>query len=270
MKGFKELDRILRGEAAKPGEKPTILPLLVANILLAAFYGLCMGIYGLSSREEPEYRQMLADAVKVPLLFILTLFVTFPSLYVFNALVGSRLRLMDLARLITAALGVVVALLAAFGPIVGFFSVTTNSYPFVVLLNVAVFTLSAAFGLAYLLRALNRLLPVATPKYAPPAPRATLLTTKLEDLYSETPPAETAQEPVVESESEPDPAPPPAPRSARLVITVWLIVFALVGAQMSWVLRPFIGSPNVEFTWFRPRGSSFFEAVSKAVRMLFN
>ena len=269
MKGFKELDRILRGEAAKPGEKPTILPLLVANILLAAFYGLCMGIYGLSSREEPEYRQMLADAVKVPLLFILTLFVTFPSLYVFNALVGSRLKLLDLARLITAALGVVVALLAAFGPIVGFFSVTTNNYPFVVLLNVAVFTLSAAFGLAYLLRALNRLLPVATPKYAPPAPRATRVTSYIEQI-SETTPVEPPVPPVEVPEPEPDPAPPPAPRSARVVITVWLIVFALVGAQMSWVLRPFIGSPNVEFSWFRPRGSSFFEAVSKAVRMLFN
>ena len=267
MKGFKELDRILRGEAAKPGEKPTILPLLVANILLAAFYGLCMGIYGLSSREEPEYRQMLADAVKVPLLFVLTLFVTFPSLYVFNALVGSRLKLMDLARLITAALGVVVALLAAFGPIVGFFSVTTNSYPFVVLLNVAVFTLSAAFGLAYLLRALNRLLPVATPKYAPPAPRATRVTSYIEQI-SETTPVEPPAPPV--EVPEPEPIPPPAPRSARVVITVWLIVFALVGAQMSWVLRPFIGSPNVEFSWFRPRGSSFFEAVSKAVRMLFN
>jgi hypothetical protein len=269
MKGFKELDRILRGEQSKPDEKPSIFPLLVANILLAAFYGVCMGIYGLSSRgEQPEYRQMLADAFKVPLLFVLTLFVTFPSLYVFNALVGSRLKLMDLARLLTAALGVLVALLAAFGPIVGFFSVTTNNYPFVVLLNVAVFTISAAFGLAYLLRSLNRLLPKELPKYTPPA-RATRVTTYI-DQITEKPPEEEPVTAPVEVEPKPDLIPPPSPRSARFVITVWLIVFALVGAQMSWVLRPFIGSPDVEFTWFRPRGSSFFEAVAKAVRMLFN
>ena len=35
--------------------------------------------------------QLFASAVKVPALFFLTLAVTFPSLYVFNALVGSRL-----------------------------------------------------------------------------------------------------------------------------------------------------------------------------------
>ena len=38
-------------------------------------------------------------------------------------------------------------------------------------------------------------------------------------------------------------------------------MFALVGAQMSWVLRPFIGSRGTPFQWFRPRGSNFFEAV---------
>ena len=35
--------------------------------------------------------QMLATILKVPLLFLLTLIVTFPSLYVFSALSGSRL-----------------------------------------------------------------------------------------------------------------------------------------------------------------------------------
>ena len=37
--------------------------------------------------------------VKVPLLFYLTLLVTLPSLYVFNALVGSRLTLATVVRL---------------------------------------------------------------------------------------------------------------------------------------------------------------------------
>jgi hypothetical protein len=42
---------------------------------------------------------------KVPLLFGLTLLVTFPSLYVFNALVGSQLTLSSVLRLIVAADG---------------------------------------------------------------------------------------------------------------------------------------------------------------------
>ena len=85
----------------------------------------------------------VAAMIKVPALFYLTLFVTFPSLYVFNALVGSRLSVITLARLMMATLGVTLAVLASFGPIVAFFSVTTNSYPFMLLLNVLMFALSA-------------------------------------------------------------------------------------------------------------------------------
>ena len=43
---------------------------------------------------------------------------------------------------------------------------------------------------------------------------------------------------------------------------------APVGMQMSWVLRPFLGHPDLEFTWFRPRSSSFIEAVLAAFRKL--
>ena len=38
--------------------------------------------------------QWLATTLKVPALLFLTLAVTFPSLYVFNALVGSRLNVL--------------------------------------------------------------------------------------------------------------------------------------------------------------------------------
>jgi hypothetical protein len=58
-------------------------------------------------------------------------------------------------------------------------------------------------------------------------------------------------------------------KQVRVVFRCWVIVFALVGAQMSWVLRPFIGDPNKEFTWFRPRESHFFQAVWHAFLNLF-
>ena len=47
-----------------------------------------------------------------------------------------------------------------------------------------------------------------------------------------------------------------------------MLVFGLVGAQMSWVLRPFIGAPGMPFEWLRPRESNFFEAVYYAIRSL--
>lgn len=261
MQGLRELDRVLRGAAGRAGPDVSLRPLLTANVLLAALYGVCMGVHGVSGREVPEYRQMLADAVKVPLLFLLTVVVTFPSLYVFSALVGSRLTALDLARLLTAALAVLLAVLAAFGPIVGFFSVTTSSYPFVVLMNVAVFALAGAFGLSYFTRTLDAMLPKPAPRRARPVRPA-------EPGDENVPVAEVAGDlpvgPVVVEEPLPDPA------AVKVVVRVWLVAFALVGAQMSWVLRPFIGSPHLDFTWFRPRQSSFFEGVLKSLRMLLN
>ena len=50
----------------------------------------------------------------------------------------------------------------------------------------------------------------------------------------------------------------------KVVFRCWVIVFGLVGAQMGWVLRPFIGDPNREFQWFRERESNFFESVYHA------
>jgi hypothetical protein len=59
-------------------------------------------------------------------------------------------------------------------------------------------------------------------------------------------------------------------RHTRSVFACWMIVFALVGAQMGWVLRPFIGAPHLPFTPFRERKSNFFEAVLNALEGLFS
>jgi len=90
--------------------------------------------------------QVLSTMLKVPVLFFLTLAVTFPSLYVFNALVGSRLSILSVLRLLVILLTVMLTVLASLGPIVAFFSASTTSYPFMLLLNVAIFALSGFLG----------------------------------------------------------------------------------------------------------------------------
>lgn len=37
----------------------------------------------------------------------------------------------------------------------------------------------------------------------------------------------------------------------RAMLRMWLILYAFVGIQMSWVLRPFVGSPFAEVAFFR-------------------
>jgi hypothetical protein len=260
MKGLSELDRVLRGEPsradalAESGLAVALGPLVRTALGLAAVYGVCMGFFGLFGRSEPEWRQVVASAVKVPLLFVLTLVVTFPSLYVFNTLIGSRLHLGELARLLAAAMGVLTAVLAAFGPIVAFFSVTTLNYPFILLLNVAVFAASGGFGVVYLFRTLERLSVVRSE-----------LTRRAEEVTPAPEPPESGARPAPVARR----AGPPPRAEVGTVFYVWLVVFGLVGAQMGWVLRPFVGSPNLAFTWFRPRQSSFFEAVLRSISQLF-
>lgn len=81
--------------------------------------------------------------------------VTFPSLYVFNALVGSRLKGGSVLRLLVAAAGVMLAVMASLGPIVAFFAVSTTSYEFMKLLNVAVGVIAGGLGMAFMLRTLH-------------------------------------------------------------------------------------------------------------------
>jgi hypothetical protein len=250
-KSLLTLDEVLRGEATqaerlRDGQLDVPAGGLTALVLvLGAFYGFCMGWFALFNHDAPGVAQVVASMVKVPALFLLTLLVTLPSLYVFNALVGSRLQPPAILRLLTASLAVTLAVLASFGPIVAFFSVTTTSYPFIVLLNVAVFTVAALLGLRFLRQTMQR------------------LALALVEVTTET------AAPAVFGPLDHVPGSPLGP-NVRTVFACWLAAFGLVGAQMSWVLRPFIGHPGTPFQWFRPRESNFFEAVARAVISLFS
>ena len=271
---IRSLDRVLKGEATKPEalRGGTIdLPvggLTVVLIVLGAVYGACMGAFALVTRwsdgtRHEGYLQMAYSAAKVPMLFFLTLIVTFPSLYVFNALVGSRLSFRTVLRLLIAALGVMLAVLASFGTIVVFFSLCTTSYPFMVLLNVAMFAVAGLLGMGFLLQTLHRLSLAQAIRSADEAASAALAAAPL------TAPDGTPLPAV----PPPPPLPSPSPGAldrlhpqgagphVRTVFRIWVLVFALVGAQMGWVLRPFIGKPDVPVSFFRQRESNFFEAV---------
>ena len=283
-KWIRELDRILRGDATRLAAlergtvEVTIGGLCVVIALLGVVYGACMGSFALFREGGPFYMQVMASMLKVPALFFLTLLVTFPSLYVFNALVGSRLGLTAVLRLLIASLGVNLAVLASLGPIVAFFSVSTTSYAFMVLLNVVVFSVAGFLGLNFLLQTLHRLTVAQLPRprehAAEPPPRG------------EESPAEQARpaEPPADATEREQPAPVKLEEElgaldrleqyalnahVKAVFRCWVIVFGLVGAQMGWVLRPFVGNPNQPFEWFRPRESNFLQAVLQTIWSLF-
>ena len=263
-KWLADLDRVLRGEsthisALRDGSidvSATGLSVLV--LAMAVVYGVCMGSFAVFRPNGPVFLQLLASAVKVPALFLMTLVVTFPSLYVSNALVGSRLSFVALFRLLTASLAVNVAVLASLGPIVAFFSLTTTSYSFMVLLNVVVFAVSGLFGVAFLLQTLHRL--TLALHWEPSDQKAATSASRQEAAAAVnaavvgTPPAELPVSAQLVNDIGALELPDSRQISRRVtgVVKCWIVLFALVGAQMSWVLRPFIGDPNAPFAWLRP------------------
>jgi len=241
---WKLVDMLLREREAVSSEEALsrmrVLRLTVIVLLLAAAYGVFMGVYALTSRATPEYRQVVSCMWKVPVLFLVTLLICFPSLYVFSTLLGSRLSFLATLKALLGIVAITVTVLASFGPIVAFFSVSTENYAFMKLLNVAFFAVAGLLGVGALLKALRFLLS------SPPVPAA-----------DDRPPViwlKTAGE----------------ERQIRRVFRIWILIYALVGAQMGWVLRPFLGDPHSPFAWFRARQANFFLDVWQSFLKLFS
>jgi len=258
---LRELDEVLRGRKTDPEllVKGTahirIEPLAAGAILLGMIYGICMGLYAVATRTPPSVAQLIASSLKVPALFFLTLVVTFPSLYVFSALFGVRLGPKDTLRVIMVPITVNLAVLASLGTITAFFTLSTTSYPFMKLLNFFFFAVSGAIGLKVLLSMLSRLEEAQMPRVIAPA----------------TPPASESGTPDTSAAKPPAPQPMTSERvMARRTFQVWVVIYALVGAQMGWILRPFIGSPDMPFEWFRSREANVFVDVAHTVGELLN
>lgn len=265
---FLTLDRLLRGEITHPARLSggridiSVRVLFEVSLVLGLVYGLFMGTYGAFRPSNATALQVVATAVKVPALFVLTLVVTFPALYVFSALAGARLPAGSVLRLILAGIAVNLAVLASLGPITGFFTLSTESYAFMLVLNVVFFGISGLIGLGFIYRTLSELLATRSPLV--PAPKAS-----------------DAGGGMVSGERSPGVDPDQVPSrpageldggdtAGRRVFIAWMVIYGMVGAQMGWVLRPFIGSPSLEFSMFRTREGNFLEGLFRALRELFS
>jgi len=54
-------------------------------------------------------------------------------------------------------------------------------------------------------------------------------------------------------------------RARRWLLYLWIIVYAFVGSQMAWTLRPFIGAPSMEFELFRQLGGNFYTNIFASI-----
>jgi hypothetical protein len=198
-------------------------------LVLTVFYGFIMGAQSLFGAQHDGWKFAVAGALKLPLLFLATLAVCLPLLYVLNVLIGPRARFRVVLGLLVASLAVTGLVLAACAPILAFFMLSSKSYLFIKLLNVIIFSVAGLYGVWFLGKGLS--------------------------LVARTSPGsgETAAQ---------------AERSVSTIMTWWLITYGIVGTQMAWIMRPFVGSPNLKFALFRAHESSFYENVALTIGKL--
>ena len=128
---------------------------ILATIISGALYGAVMGLYAGGI-------QILYDAVKIPLLLLISLFVSLPTYYVLNGILGGELSLRQMSVLFMISVTVMSVMMIAFLPVTLFFTLTTPertfaAYGFTVILNVLFFGISGLTAVSYLLGGFNRI-----------------------------------------------------------------------------------------------------------------
>lgn len=51
----------------------------------------------------------------------------------------------------------------------------------------------------------------------------------------------------------------------QVVVQLWIIVYAFVGSQVAWTLRPFVGAPSMKFELFRQLGGNFYTNIVASI-----
>jgi hypothetical protein len=297
--GLLIIERILRDRAGvwqqiveERGLRELIGQMLASSAISLALYGAVLGAsYG--------WQQSLSSLVKLPLLFLATLAICLPTLYLFNLVFGARLSVVQAVALIMVSVTVTAVLTLAFAPISLFFLVTAQSYEFFKLLNVAVLTLTAVVGLRFLtggMRALNEhqelelrraamALPVApvspaVPAQMPVVPVEALVPVPANGAENQpltvpgTYPAMLPPPPGMPLPGMPLPAMPPPPMPAPVpaarpasmsLLYIWILLFGFVGTQLAWTLRPFFGDPGRPFALFRHLSGTFYGDILQTI-----
>jgi hypothetical protein len=185
-----------------------IRAMLISSTSFLILYGAVMG-------SSHSLWQTISSGLKLPVLFLATLFVCVPSLYFFSLLFGSRQSLRQNLTLILTAVTVTAVLLLSLAPITLFFLLTTSEYQFFKLLNVAIFAVSGFMGVVFLWQGMK----------------------------------------VVSGDSF------EGASMRKWIIIIWMFVYAFVGSQMAWTIRPFIGDPGAPFEIFRQLGGNFYSNI---------
>ncbi len=122
--------------------------LTLAFIVLTFIYGVVMGFYS-------GFLQAVTAGVKVPALFLLSLLICFPAFFILQFILGSKMKLPNMAVIVLSGYMLTGAIMVSFTPIVVLFVLTGGNYYFLQLLHIAIFAVAGIFGMKMVLDALK-------------------------------------------------------------------------------------------------------------------
>ncbi len=255
---------------------------LIGSMFLTSV--LCLAAYGAVLGASNSLLQAGSSAIKLPLLFLATLVICMPTLYLFNLIFGARLSMAQAIALIMSCITVIAVLVLAFAPISLFFLITADNYEFFKLLNVAILVLAAIVGLRFLTSGMSRLNEQQAVLAAERERQEALAAAA---AVNESIPAPAQPEPVGNGAGGvavlPKAAPlstsvapastsygtPPVRPASMTLLYIWIALFGFVGTQLAWTLRPFFGSPDQPFEPFRELEGTFYSDILRTIGDLF-
>lgn len=116
--------------------------------LFGFLYGVVMGSYH-------SFIQAIASGIKIMVFFIATLLICFPSFFIIQQVLGSKITSRQVILIILSGFVLASTIALSFAPIVIFFLITGDNYHFLQLLHVAIFIFSGIFGIKLILDALK-------------------------------------------------------------------------------------------------------------------
>ncbi|WP_018349421.1 proline-rich domain-containing protein [Longispora albida] len=273
--------------------------MLASSAIALAVYGFVLGFFN-------SFAQAAVSMVKLPILFLVTLAICLPTLYLFNLVFGAKLSIGQAVSLVMTSITVMSTLALAFAPISLFFLLTAPNYSFFKLLNVAILVLSATVGLKFLTsgmvafnehherQAARTALELAkaeaaeAPKEAEAEQLALVAVAAPQNGAVVAPMSVPVQpHPMQQHPGQPHPGqrivhpvhpghpgypgqqmPQQRPASMSLLY-IWILLFGFVGTQLGWTLRPFFGDKSLEFQLFRGLEGNFYVDVVRTISHLF-
>lgn len=197
---------------------------LIAVIFYAIFGAIIGSIWASGNDALLGLQQSLISSIKLPMLYLITSAICFPTLFFFLSFVGIKQNGRQLLSLILIALTITSVILASFAPVSLFFRITAQNYYFFKLINIGIIGIASSIGFYLYYKAISK---------------------AISEINEES-----------------------AQVKGRVFLWLWMLLFAIIGAQLSYTLSPFFGDPTQAATLFGGGESNFISDVIITIKNL--